>query len=58
MDDGFFSIDAFNRETEALEAQSRSSGALNDDDEEDEEDVDLFMNVEDVEDNEEDVNGE
>jgi U3 small nucleolar RNA-associated protein MPP10 len=57
LDDAFFSIDAFNRETEALEAQSRSSGALNDDDDEEEEDVDLFMAVEDIEDKEGEVNG-
>ncbi|KAG9103460.1 hypothetical protein FRC06_010657 [Ceratobasidium sp. 370] len=55
LDDDFFSIDDFNRETEALEAQSRSSGALDDDDEEEDEDVDLFTTVQDV-DNEDDVN--
>ncbi|QRW22100.1 U3 small nucleolar ribonucleoprotein mpp10 [Rhizoctonia solani] len=59
LDDTFFSIDDFNRETEALEAQNRSSGALNDDDddgEEDGEDVDLFMNVQDIEDTPEEAN--
>ncbi|KAG8740904.1 hypothetical protein FRC10_003563 [Ceratobasidium sp. 414] len=55
LDDDFFSIDDFNRETEALEAQSRSSGALNDDDEEEDEDVDLFTTVEDIDD-EDDIN--
>jgi hypothetical protein len=57
LDDAFFSIDAFNRETEALEAQTRSSGALNEDEDEEDEDVDLFMEVEDIEDNEDEVNG-
>ncbi|KAG9087660.1 hypothetical protein FRC07_012770, partial [Ceratobasidium sp. 392] len=56
LDDDFFSIDAFNRETEALEAQSRSSGALDNNDEDDEEDVDLFTTVQDTEDTENDAN--
>ncbi|CAE6338770.1 unnamed protein product [Rhizoctonia solani] len=57
LDDAFFSIDDFNRETEALEAQNRSSGALNEDDEdEDDEDVDLFMDVQDIEDTPQEAN--
>lgn len=47
LDDGFFSIDEFNRETEELESHSRSSGRLSgdDDDDGDEEDVDLFAPI-------------
>ncbi|KEP54195.1 putative U3 small nucleolar ribonucleoprotein MPP10 [Rhizoctonia solani 123E] len=58
LDDTFFSIDDFNRETEALEAQNRSSGALNEDDEDDndEGDVDLFMEVRDVDETPEEAN--
>ncbi|QRV94699.1 U3 small nucleolar ribonucleoprotein mpp10 [Ceratobasidium sp. AG-Ba] len=56
LDDDFFSIDAFNRETEALEAHSRSSGALNDEDESEDEDVDMFATVNDIEDDQDDVN--
>lgn len=48
LDDGFFSIDDFNRETEELESLSRSKGGLDaDDDEGGEEEVDLFKPVED-----------
>ncbi|CAE6436225.1 unnamed protein product [Rhizoctonia solani] len=57
LDDSFFSIDDFNRETEALEAHNRSAGALNEDDEdEDDEDVDLFMDVQDIEDTPQEAN--
>jgi U3 small nucleolar RNA-associated protein MPP10 len=49
LDDGFFSIDEFNRETEELESKTRSRGSLGADDEEDEadEEVDYFVPVED-----------
>ncbi|KZO96934.1 Mpp10 protein [Calocera viscosa TUFC12733] len=49
LDDEFFSIDDFNRETEAMEARTKSAGHLGDDGEDDEidEDVDLFEAVED-----------
>ncbi|KAJ1302535.1 hypothetical protein OPQ81_002852 [Rhizoctonia solani] len=56
LDDTFFSIDEFNRETEELEAQNRSSGALKEDDEDDEEEVDLFTGVHDIEDTPEEAN--
>lgn len=44
LDDGFFSIDDFNRETEELEAKTHSKGRLDadDGDDEDGEEVDLF----------------
>jgi U3 small nucleolar RNA-associated protein MPP10 len=59
LDDEFFSIDEFNRETEEMEALSRSRGQLNEDEDEGEEGVDLFGNVEDVENfEEEDEEGE
>ena len=46
LDDAFFSIDDFNRETEELESLSRSRGGLDDDDDDDgDEDVDLFAAV-------------
>ncbi|KAG8906223.1 hypothetical protein FRB99_007369 [Tulasnella sp. 403] len=38
LDDGFFSIDRFNRETELLEAHSKSRGRLSEEDDDDEED--------------------
>ncbi|EJU03100.1 Mpp10 protein [Dacryopinax primogenitus] len=48
LDDDFFSIDDFNRETEAMEARTRSAGRLGDDEEEEmDEDLDLFAAVED-----------
>lgn len=53
LDDGFFSIDKFNRDTELLEAKSKSGGRLgrksddsDDSDEELEEEIDLFAPVE------------
>ncbi|KAF8317444.1 Mpp10 protein [Clavulina sp. PMI_390] len=60
LDDAFFSIDDFNRETEALESKTRSSGSLDADDEDATEDVDLFAAVDDApqafeEDDEEDM---
>jgi hypothetical protein len=45
LDDEFFSIDDFNRQTEEMESLSRSRGHLSVDDDEDDnepEDVDLF----------------
>ncbi|KAG8941203.1 hypothetical protein FRC03_004743 [Tulasnella sp. 419] len=54
LDDAFFSIDEFNRQTEEMEAKSRGSGKLAEDDEDDDEagdeDIDLFAAVEDVDD--------
>lgn len=53
LDDGFFSIDRFNRQTELMEAKSTSSGRLKNDDsdsdEEEEEEVDLFAPLDDEE---------
>lgn len=51
LDDGFFSIDRFNRETEMLEAKSKGRGKLDEDDEEElEEEIDLFAPLDDDED--------
>lgn len=49
LDDGFFSLADFNRETEAAEARGHSSGRLKDDsdDSDEDEDVDLFAAVQD-----------
>lgn len=47
LDDAFFSIDEFNRETEELESKSRSSGRLDQDEDDDGEDLDLFALVSD-----------
>ena len=60
LDDDFFSLDAFNRETEEAEAATVSRGRLGRDSEDDESDfegdsIDLFKPVDDVEDLNEDV---
>ncbi|KZT60316.1 Mpp10 protein, partial [Calocera cornea HHB12733] len=52
LDDGFFSIDDFNRETEAMEARLQGVGSLRvdgEDEEEEDEDVDLFGAVDEEE---------
>lgn len=55
LDDGFFSIDKFNRNTELMEAKSKSGGRLggDEDDSEEEEEVDLFAPIDGSEDEEE-----
>jgi U3 small nucleolar RNA-associated protein MPP10 len=60
LDDDFFSLDAFNRETEEAEAAGVSRGRLGGDSEEDESDyedgsIDLFKPVDDVENPDEDA---
>lgn len=58
LDDGFFGIDKFNRDTELMEAKSRSRGRLGgdeDDSEEEEEDIDLFAPIDAGEDEEMEV---
>ncbi len=54
LDDDFFSIDDFNRETEEMESRHRSKGSLSrdDDDEEDEEELDFFKPLDDATSNE------
>jgi len=63
LDDDFFSLDAFNRETEEAEASAISRGRLGrdsdyDDDDYDDDDIDLFKPVDDVEDLDEDASGD
>jgi U3 small nucleolar RNA-associated protein MPP10 len=60
LDDNFFSLDAFNRETEEAEAAAVSRGRLGQDSDEDEsdyegDDIDLFKPVDDLEDLDEDA---
>ncbi|KIO16454.1 hypothetical protein M407DRAFT_33900 [Tulasnella calospora MUT 4182] len=54
LDDGFFGIDKFNRDTELMEAKHKSRGRLggDDDDEEEEEAINLFAPIDGGEDEE------
>ncbi|KAG8922503.1 hypothetical protein FRC01_013946 [Tulasnella sp. 417] len=56
LDDGFFGIDKFNRDTELMEAKSKSRGRLggDEDDSEEEEEIDLFAPIDGGEDEEDD----